>query len=382
MIEQLSTLFDIISCVICSVLGFCFIVIPVPENPNLKNYKISLRILSVAYFFFAAFTAWFLFTDQNSKFPEFLTFPFIMVSSLQALLVSHSLITLFDYKYVTFSRVKKQLIPIATFLILFIISTIIFDDPIITISQYPQYLLHPTVIIRSLFYAYVIYQLIIYSILFAQTTRNYESRLSNYFSDTINLRLLGIRSLFISALCIGILSLMLHFFPTKSFNLFFTVVYTLFYLTFALFYINYNNIFIKIEPALKITENEAITDQKHQTRKSSFTWAEIKQQIVEQRRYLKQGVTIEELAKSVGIGRTTLSSFINNEETLNFNSWINTLRIEEAKTILINQPNCSLAAVADMTGFSEQSNFSKQFKLITGYAPSVWRTKESKPNNL
>jgi len=89
--------------------------------------------------------------------------------------------------------------------------------------------------------------------------------------------------------------------------------------------------------------------------------------------YLKAGVTIEEMAQHLKIGRTTLSSFINCEEEMNFNLWINSLRVEEAKALLVEYPTYNLTQIAEMIGYSESSNFSRQFKLITNESPSVWR---------
>ncbi len=79
------------------------------------------------------------------------------------------------------------------------------------------------------------------------------------------------------------------------------------------------------------------------------------------------------MSQYLKIGRTTLSTFINNEEGMNFNMWINTLRIEESKKILIEFPDYNLAQIAEMVGYSESSNFSRQFKQVAKVSPSVWR---------
>jgi AraC-like DNA-binding protein len=79
------------------------------------------------------------------------------------------------------------------------------------------------------------------------------------------------------------------------------------------------------------------------------------------------------MAQYLKIGRTTLSTFINNEEGMNFNSWINLLRVEEAKSLLIDYPHYNLTQISELIGYSEPSNFSRQFKLITSESPSVWR---------
>ena len=64
---------------------------------------------------------------------------------------------------------------------------------------------------------------------------------------------------------------------------------------------------------------------------------------------------------------------INTMEGVNFNTFIGRLRIAEAQAIMNEAPSTSFAELAAMVGFSEQSNFSRQFKAITGFTPSEYR---------
>jgi len=89
---------------------------------------------------------------------------------------------------------------------------------------------------------------------------------------------------------------------------------------------------------------------------------------------------IEELAQHLKIGRTTFSGMINKEEGINYNLWMNTLRIDEAKKIFAANLDFSIAQVSEMVGFSEQSNFSRQFKIITKQSPSEWRQQNKATN--
>jgi len=107
--------------------------------------------------------------------------------------------------------------------------------------------------------------------------------------------------------------------------------------------------------------------------KGRIVWADLKNTILTEKYYLKPEVNIEEMARYLKIGRTSLSRFINNEEGLNFNAWINMLRIEESKLFLVKYPDYTLIEISEMVGYSESSNFSRQFKQLTSKSPSVWR---------
>jgi len=51
------------------------------------------------------------------------------------------------------------------------------------------------------------------------------------------------------------------------------------------------------------------------------------------------------------------------------------LRIEDAKQLLIDHPDYPIAVVSELVGYTEQANFSRQFKQITGESPLYWRKK-------
>lgn len=92
-----------------------------------------------------------------------------------------------------------------------------------------------------------------------------------------------------------------------------------------------------------------------------------------QKRYLHPRLTIEELSKTIGINRTYVSNFINDSYGLNFNTWINHLRIEEAKIKMTLTHQRNLAEIAEQVGFTDLAHFSKQFKIKEGMTPSEWR---------
>lgn len=99
---------------------------------------------------------------------------------------------------------------------------------------------------------------------------------------------------------------------------------------------------------------------------------------VYRREYLHTGITIIQVSKILGINRTYLSNFINDRYAMNFNNWLNGLRIEEAKKRLLANKRISLGELATSVGFTDLAHFSKQFKQKEGLAPSYWLQKQQK----
>lgn len=81
---------------------------------------------------------------------------------------------------------------------------------------------------------------------------------------------------------------------------------------------------------------------------------------------MKQGVTLNDLSQLLNVTDRHLSLYIKNTYGLTFNRWINTLRIDYAKQLVRQNHTLLIDEAADLSGFSDKSNFSKTFKDITG----------------
>ncbi|MHC1704745.1 MAG: helix-turn-helix domain-containing protein [Tenuifilaceae bacterium] len=361
--------------VVCVVMGASFLSLHIPNKEGLRSYKISLKVLSGAYFVLSLFTIAVLVFNLSDNSREYFTFLSILISSTQALLFTFTLITLINPNFVKIGNVVRHLIPYLILTTFYLISLKVFDDPkILSFSSVSEYLDNPTIWIRILFMGYFTFQLIYYTYLFLRESRLYDDELLNYFSEVYQLKMEWVRVLFFSALIVGITALISNFLPMK-YDWTITLIFSVFYFGFAQEYIKYNKVFTVIEPAITAIPNDNTSTQSKIRIKTD--WSHYKKIILTNKYYCKPGVTIEDLASKLNIGRTTLSNLINREEGVNFNSWINRLRIEDAKQILLENPDYTIATISETVGYTEQANFSRQFKQITGESPLLWRKKKA-----
>jgi YesN/AraC family two-component response regulator len=87
---------------------------------------------------------------------------------------------------------------------------------------------------------------------------------------------------------------------------------------------------------------------------------------------------LKQLSKDLDINPAYLSrEFSKYFNDLSFGDYIRKLRIEKAIEYL-NTSNFSLTKIAYLTGFSDQSHFTRIFKKHTGQNPSIYRKKLSK----
>jgi len=355
-------------------MGIVLLVIPIPASKGMKSYKVSLKILSVAYLTIASLNFIQLFFESVEKNPEYFGFLNLLISSLQTVLFSFTLITLLNPQFINRKKIIFNLLPILFFTVIFIIFYLIYGDCVLnSIFQISTCNTLPTLIIRFLFFVFFVSQIVYYSYLFIQAVKYYKNQLNHYFSETTHLQLHWVKYAFISALVIGLLALSFQIYPHKIYDLIFPVLLSFFYFIFAIKYINYTKFYTVVD---------IISEQEHQNlmtnspyKRSKITWENYKKNIIKEKYYLQEGITLDEIAFKLNISRATLSNIINKEENVNFNCFINSLRIEESQKILLKNPHYSFLTVAEMVGYSEHSNFSRQFKLTTGVSPSIWLKK-------
>jgi AraC-like DNA-binding protein len=101
----------------------------------------------------------------------------------------------------------------------------------------------------------------------------------------------------------------------------------------------------------------------------------LKHFLEDEKRFLDASLTLEKTAKVLELSQGHLSKIINTELGISFKDYINTLRVDEAKTYLIDSDfsNYTLVAIGLEAGFNSKSAFNSSFKKITGETPSEFK---------
>lgn len=101
--------------------------------------------------------------------------------------------------------------------------------------------------------------------------------------------------------------------------------------------------------------------------------------------YRQDDLKLEDVAAMLYITPHQLSEFVNDQMGMNYASVINKYRIEEAKRILVSEPEKSTLMIAFEVGFGSKQSFNLIFKNQTGLTPSGYRKQalaEPKGQNL
>ena len=110
---------------------------------------------------------------------------------------------------------------------------------------------------------------------------------------------------------------------------------------------------------------------KRGSKKKIPDWAQELKEIIQD--HIDTNLSLKEISKGLEINPSYLSrEFSKYFENLSFGEYIRKLRIERAK-LLMQSTKYSLTEIAYLTGFSDQSHFTRIFKKHTGKNPSAYK---------
>lgn len=98
--------------------------------------------------------------------------------------------------------------------------------------------------------------------------------------------------------------------------------------------------------------------------------ARLEEYFEQERPYLDPQLTLNDLARGIGVNASALSFTINNGFGVNFNDFVNRFRVEEVKRRLAESCGETLLEIALMSGFNSKATFNRAFKKFTGVSPT------------
>jgi len=94
---------------------------------------------------------------------------------------------------------------------------------------------------------------------------------------------------------------------------------------------------------------------------------------VADKKYREMDATRKDIANELGTTKEFLATYFSKRIGRDFRSWRTELRIEDAKKMLLEDKKLSINIIAERCGFSDRSNFHRQFSSIVGCSPKSYR---------
>src|SRR6185312_9299210 len=106
-------------------------------------------------------------------------------------------------------------------------------------------------------------------------------------------------------------------------------------------------------------------------------WAKELKEMIQDQIDTNMSLSLQQISDELEINPTYLSrEFSKYFDDFSFGDYIRKLRIEKAIN-LIETTDCSLTEIAYLTGFSDQSHFTRIFKKQTGRTPTIYKKRQA-----
>ena len=110
---------------------------------------------------------------------------------------------------------------------------------------------------------------------------------------------------------------------------------------------------------------------------------ELKEKILDiiliRQKYKDKDYSAKQLAADLGTNTRYVSAVVNVKFRMNYTSFINKFRIEEAMTLLTDKryAHCNMQEISDMVGFANRQSFYAAFYRLTGITPRQYKKEHS-----
>jgi len=254
----------------------------------------------------------------------------------------------------------------------------------------------------KIFMSLVVFSILFYSFVVLRLLKNHEANLHDFFSySSAKIDLHWLRTAAISfalAYSFLIVTGLVRMFSRREFisPLLWPDLGLIFFI-FAFSYFGFKQTVIFDQPALNQVRGRGVPDHDKNSaedkkgmkyEKSGLSEVKARQYLdallrymEEKKPFLNAELTIQDIARELGIPKHHLTQAINEKLNKNFYTLVNEYRVEDVKSRLLKDENkkFTLLAIAYDSGFNSKSAFNSIFKKITHMTPTEYRKSHSIP---
>lgn len=213
--------------------------------------------------------------------------------------------------------------------------------------------------------------------------RDFDRKLHGVYADTDGRDTSDVHNLLIAIIVVSVLSGVAnsvgkHYFG-ESLWLLIPISLAFSTMLFALSYISFWRDF-SIDQ-LRADEDDSVAapfsdkaeDEDYHGEETEDVGRQIEALMTDEHYFLKHDLKISDIVKAVGSNRTHVSGYINSTHGCSFSDYMNHLRIEYAKQLLLSaQSGRKLRQIAEESGFANEQSFYRNFKKFEGVTPAEW----------
>ena len=369
-------LFQWIAMIVSASLAVVMLLIKVPHTEHATRLTRAKSLVALSYMFCAFIFGYTLSHHDIEQYGLFSAMTLLINVAFSTATLSFSLINLLGHRYVDFSKLLVSIF--AIFIVSMALIEVFFNG---------EKNVFNIVLVTSI--AMFTSMCIYYIIIFDKWYRHSIMLLEKYYDEDEEHKLKWIKFCFILAMLTEMFVLVYLFF-LRGFMFIYIGFYILFLLYFAgnfISFIGSHKLLLDAFGHWTISQANKSSKKKRTARKKKKAAGTVSidelgsvkpllDEWVRQKRYREYDKSREEIAAEIGTSKELLNQYFAQEMGKDFRTWRTELRIEDAKALLLSDKKMSSNLIGEMVGFSDRSNFHRQFTRLVGCSPKKWRETE------
>lgn len=382
----------LVAMVVALTLALLLLLISVPRTEYAKRLHDTKNTIAICYMA-CALTFWFIVHHAGIEhFEFFASTMMLIVTAVSASALSYSLINLLDEKLFDYTRFLLSE-AVACVLGVLLAWTLTAPGPI---SLLGKTVFVVTIVLHVL-------QCVAHIITFSRVFKECQTELDNYYDEDQDAKLRWIRFCY-AIMMLTEMFILVYLLLPKSLLCIYIIGYVVFMLYFTANFISFlgrhkllldafaygtlSGRDLKLPKFLtrqsgrkhrKAKAGKAVVSEDTKARDKEFARLEkYLDKWVAEKRYRELDKSRQEIADQLHTSKELLSLYFAARMGEDFRTWRTRLRIEDAKQMLLEDRNASVNLVSERCGFSDRSNFHRQFTTLVGCSPKEWRDSSGK----
>lgn len=330
------------------------------------------------------------YTLYHSDLPDYGGFSVLttlIIAAFSSILMSYSLINLMQPRYIDSGRFM-----ISVF-ILFVVSALLTESFFSDNALFHKGMLVTAIILFVIQNSYLI-------IIFDKAYRKSLELLEKYYDEDEEHKVKWIRFCYILTMLTTMFVLIYMFLPQNL-----IIIYNFFYILYMVYFAGNFISFLGSHKLLldafghsafseqrSFMKKKTAKERKHENENilgglntddvsSEFSAIEASlKKWVSEKKYREYDKSREETAHEIGTTREMLQLYFSEKVGEDFRTWRTRLRINDAKQMLLEKKETSINLIGEIAGFSDRSNFHRQFTKFVGCTPKKWRDTAGNPD--
>ena len=374
---ELALILDIVT---AFMLGALLFLIKVPNSEYAR--KIAKTKNTIATCYMICFILFFVCLRYSGiqQYEVFSSMMMLVVTVISSAVLSFSLINLLDESYIEDDKFYLNVGLVAVLSIVFM-------------KSFWWELGLKRTIVHAVYITFFLLQCTGHIIVYRKLYREGKRKLEQYYDEEEDSKLRWIHFCYVMMMLTQMFILVYRTFPTGVMKVY-NVWYSLFLLYFAANFISFlgshkmtlDAFAYKalsgqdIAQALKKGRNRKKVAVKEEEEKSEVSneadFKKLERNLdkwVKQKKFSEYDKSREEVAQELNTSKEILHMYFTTRKGMDFKTWRTELRVEEAKRLLLENKELSINVIGEISGFSDRSNFHRQFVRLVGCTPREWR---------